>query len=137
MIEMIEPTEQPATQPTQGVFMDNFQAPNLMSIIMQALEQHIEAMVDKRFNERMADAQPDMPSMDELKDHITEMVDEKVGEVRDEFNEMIADKLCGHTREYDHDEYDQTVRTVDDAGLDDLEEAIKDVLRNSSFSINL
>lgn len=117
--------------------MDNFQAPNLIGIIMQALEQHIEAMVDKRFNERMADAQPDMPSMDELKDHITEMVDEKMSEIKDEFQEMIDDKLCEHTSEYDHDEYDQCVRNVDDAGLDDLEEAIKDVLRNSSFTINL
>ena len=142
MIEMIEPTtpatpEQQATQPTQGVFMDNFQAPNLIGIIMQALESHINNIVDKRFNERMADAQPDMPSMDELKEHITEMVDEKVGEMRGEFQEMIDEKISDHTSEYDHDEYDQTVRTVDDAGLDDLEDAIKDVLRNSSFSINL
>jgi hypothetical protein len=138
-IEMIEPTEQPATQPVthQGVFMDNYQAPNLVGIIMQALESHITALVDKRFNERMADAQPDVPSMDEIKDHITEMVDEKVGEMRDEFQEMIDEKISDHTSEYDHDEYDQTVRTVDDAGLDDLEDKIRDVLRNSSFTINL
>lgn len=133
MIEMIEPTEQPATQPTQGVFMDNFQAPNLVGIIMQALEQHIEAMVDKRFNERMADAQPDMPSMDELKDHITEMVDEKVGEMRGEFQEMIDEKISEHTDEYDHDEYDQTVRTVDDAEIDDIDQKIKDVVRSARF----
>ena len=141
-IEMIEPTEQPATEATQpvthqGVFMDNYQAPNLVGIIMQALESHITALVDKRFNERMADAQPDVPSTDEIKEHITEMVDEKVGEMRDEFQEMIDEKISEHTSEYDHDEYDQTVRTVDDAGLDDLEESIKDVLRNSSFTINL
>ena len=72
-----------------------------------------------------------------LDDKLTEKFDEKVGEVRDEFQEMIDEKISDHTSEYDHDEYDQTVRTVDDAGLDDLEEAIKDVLRNSSFSINL
>jgi hypothetical protein len=122
MIEMIEPTEQPATptQPTQGVFMDNFQAPNLIGIIMQALESHINNIVDKRFNERMSGVSA--LSSDDIKDVITEMIDEKMEE---------------HTNEYDHDEYDQTVRTVDDAGLDDLEEAIKDVLRNSSFSINL
>ena len=136
-IEMIDPTEQPATttQPTQGVFMDNFTAPNLIGIIMQALEQHITALVDKRFNERMADIT--LPTVDDLKDTITEMVDEKVGEMRDEFQEMIDDKLCEHTSEYDHDEYDQTVRTVDDAELDDIEDKIKDVLRNSSFTINL
>lgn len=138
-IEMIEPTEQPATQPVthQGVFMDTYQAPNLVGIIMQALEQHIEAVVDKRFTERMAEIQIEMPNMDELKDHITEMVDEKVGEMRDEFQEMIDEKISDHTSEYDHDEYDQTVRTVDDAGLDDLEEKVKDVLRSSSFTINL
>ncbi|MCH9834629.1 hypothetical protein K0U83_03160 [bacterium] len=139
-IEMIEPTtpattEQPAVTTHQGVFMDNYQAPNLVGIIMQALESHITALVDKRFNERMADLPT--PNMDDIKDTITEMVDEKVGEVRDEINEMIDEKISDHTSEYDHDEYDQTVRTVDDAGLDDLEDAIKDVLRSASFSINL
>ena len=144
MIEMIDPTtpanpEQPATQPTQGVFMSNFQAPNLVGIIMQALEQHIEAMVDKRFNERMA-ALP-TPDLEELKDSITEMIDEKVDEkvsdIHNEIKEMIDDKLSEHTNEYDHDEYDQTVNTVDDAGLDDIEDKIKDVLRSASFRINL
>lgn len=138
-IEMIEPTEQQATQPVthQGVFMDNFQAPNLVGIIMQALEQHIEAMVDKRFTERMAEIQIEMPNLDDVKDTITEMVDEKVGEMRDEFKEMIDDKLSDHTSEYDHDEYDQCVRNVDDAGLDDLEEKVKDVLRGVSISLDL
>lgn len=117
--------------------MSNFQAPNLVGIIMQALEQHIEAMVDKRFTERMAEIQIEMPSMDELKDHITEMVDEKMSEIKDEFNDMIDEKISDHTSEYDHDEYDQCVRNVDDAGIDDLEDTIRDVLRNSSFTINL
>ena len=115
--------------------MSNFQAPNLVGIIMQALEQHIEAMVDKRFNERMAGVSA--LSTDDIKDTITEMVDEKVGEMRDEFQEMIDEKISDHTSEYDHDEYDQTVRTVDDAELDDLEDKIKDVLRSSSFTILL
>ena len=100
--------------------MDNFKAPNLIGIIMQALEQHIEAMVDKRFNERMADFE--MPSMDDVKNALHDMLQEKMDE---------------HTSEYDHDEYDETVRTVDDAGLDDLEDKIRDVLRSSSFTINL
>lgn len=141
MIEMIEPTpatpEQPATQSTQGVFMDNFTAPNLVGIIMQALEQHIEAMVDKRFTERMAEIQIEMPNLDDVKDTITEMIDEKVGEIKDEINEMIDEKVCAHTSEYDHDEYDETVRTVDDAELDDIDEKIKDTLRGLSLSINL
>lgn len=111
----------PATQPaTQGVFMDKFQAPNLIGIIMQALEQHIEAMVDKRFTERMADFE--MPSMDDVKNALTDMIDEK---------------LSDHTNEYDHDEYDETVRTVDNADLDELEDKIKDTLRGLSLSINL
>ena len=142
MIEMIEPTtpatpEQPAVTTHQGVFMDNFQAPNLIGIIMQALEQHIEAMVDKRFTERMAEIQIEMPDLEEIKDSLTEAIDEKVGEMRDEFQEMIDEKISDHTSEYDHDEYDQCVRNVDDAGLDDLEDKIRDVLRNSSFTINL
>jgi hypothetical protein len=142
MIEMIEPTvpatpEQPAPQPTQGVFMDNFQAPNLIGIIMQALEQHIEAMVDKRFTERMAEIQIEMPDLEEIKDSLTEMIDEKMSEIKDEFNDMIDEKISDHTSEYDHDEYDQCVRNVDEGWTDDLEEKIREVLRGSSFTINL
>jgi len=100
--------------------MEQYQAPNLVGIIMQALEQHIEAMVDKRFNERMDAAKA--PSMDDLKDVITEMIDERMEE---------------HTDEYDHDEYDQCVRNVDDAGLDDFDEKIKDTLRGLTISLDL
>jgi hypothetical protein len=142
-VEMIDPTvpatpvttEQPATQPTQGVFMDNFQAPNLVGIIMQALESHITALVDKRFNERMADMPA--PDLDELKDELNETIDEKMSEIKDEINDMIDEKISDHTSEYDHDEYDQCVRDVENAGLDDLEDKIKDVLRGSSFTISL
>ena len=134
-IEMIEPTEQPAVTTHQGVFMDNYQAPNLVGIILQALEQHIEAMVDKRFNERMNEIE--LPDTDAITDMIDEKVDEKVSDIHNEINDMIDEKISEHTSEYDHDEYDQTVRTVDDAGLDDLEDKIRDVLRNSSFTINL
>ena len=117
--------------------MDNFQAPNLIGIIMQALEQHIEAMVDERFTERMAEIQIEMPDLEEIKDSLTEAIDEKMSEIKDEFQEMIDEKISDHTSEYDHDEYDQCVRNVDDAGLDDIEDKIRDVLRNSSFTINL
>jgi preprotein translocase subunit SecA len=150
-VEMIEPTEQPAPQPTQGVFMDNFQAPNLVGIIMQALEAHIEAMVDKRFNERMNDLKD--PTLPEIKDIMTEMFDElldekleeKISEAKDEIKQEIADtindtideKISDHQSEYDHDEYDQCVRNVDEGWTDDLEEKIREVLRGSSFTINL
>ena len=132
-VEMIDPT--PAPQPTQGVFMDNFQAPNLVGIIMQALESHITALVDKRFNERMADMPA--PDLDELKDELNETIDEKMSEIKDEINDMIDEKISDHQSEYDHDEYDQCVRDVENAGLDDLEDKIKDVLRGSSFTISL
>ena len=125
-IEMIEPTT--PTQPAQGVFMDNFQAPNLVGIIMQALEQHIEAMVDKRFNERMNDLKD--PSIHEIKDIMTEMFDELL-------DEKLTEKMEEHTDAYDHEEYDQCVRDVDAAGLDDLDHKIKDTLRGLSLSINL
>ena len=116
--------------------MDNFQAPNLIGIIVQALEQHIEAMVDKRFTERMAEIQIEMPDLDDIKDTITEMVDEKMSEIKDEFNDMIDEKISDHQSEYDHDEYDTTVRTVNDAELDDIEEKIKHVLRGIRFEAN-
>lgn len=115
--------------------MDNFQAPNLVGIIMQALESHITALVDKRFNERMADMPA--PDLDELKDELNETIDEKMSEIKDEINDMIDEKISDHTSEYDHDEYDQCVRDVENAGLDDLEDKIKDVLRGSSFTISL
>lgn len=112
--------EQPATQPTQGITMDNIQAPNLVGIIMQALESHITNLVDQRLNERMAEIK--MPNLDEIKDSITEMIDEK---------------MADHESSYDHDEYDSTVRTVDEAGLDDIEETVKEVMRNVSVTLDL
>jgi len=131
----------PATQPTQGITMENFQAPNLMGIIMQALESHITNLVDKRFNERMADIQHDMPNMETLKDEITEMIDEKVDEkmsdIHNEINDMIDEKISDHTSEYDHDEYDRIMRDVDDAGLDNLENRVKEVLHGLTVTINL
>ena len=136
-VEMIEPTEQPATptQPTQGITMDNFQAPNLVGIIMQALESHITALVDKRFNERMADLPT--PNMDDIKDTITNMVDEKVSDMQSVIDDMIDEKISDHTSEYDHDEYDQTVRIVDDAELDDIEAKIKDVMRGMTITLDV
>jgi hypothetical protein len=133
-IEMIEPTEQPATptQPTQGVFMDNFQAPNLIGIIMQALEQHIEAMVDKRFTERMNDLKD--PTLPEIKDIMTEMFDDMF---KERLDEMIDEKISDHQSEYDHDEYDQCVRDVENAGLDDFDEKIKDTLRGISITLDV
>ena len=117
--------------------MDNFQAPNLIGIIMQALEQHIEAMVDKRFTERMAEIQIEMPDLEEIKDSLTEMIDEKMSEIKDEFNDMIDEKISDHTSEYDHDEYDQCVRDVENAGLDDFDEKIKDTLRGISITLDV
>jgi uncharacterized protein YicC (UPF0701 family) len=116
--------------------MDNFQAPNLVGIIMQALESHITALVDKRFNERMKEIEMPGWDMDDLKDTVTEMVDEKMSEVNDEIDEKIAEAINEHTSEYDHDEYDTTVRTVNDAELDDIEEKIKHVLRGIRFEAN-
>jgi len=130
MIEMIEPTT-PAT-PTQGVFMDNFQAPNLVGIIMQALEQHIEAMVDKRFNERMNDLKD--PSIHEIKDIMTEMFDEMLDE---KLEARIDEKFEQHTDAYDHEKYDEMVGIIEDSGLDDLEEKVKDVMRNVSITLDL
>ena len=135
-VEMIEPTT-PATptQPTQGITMDNFQAPNLVGIIMQALESHITALVDKRFNERMADLPT--PNMDDIKDTITNMVDEKVSDMHSVIDDMIDEKISDHTSEYDHDEYDSTVTTVNDAELDDIEAKIKDVMRGMTITLDV
>ena len=100
--------------------MDTFQAPNLVGIIMQALESHITDLVDKRFNERMADFE--MPSMDDVKNALTDMLDEKMEE---------------HTHAYDHEDYDRVVSLVDDSDLDDLEEKVRDILRSTPITLDL
>lgn len=100
--------------------MDNFQAPNLVGIIMQALESHINDIVDKRFNERMAGVSA--PSLDDIKDAITDMIDEKMEE---------------HTHAYDHEDYDRVVSLVDDSDLDDLEEKVRDILRGTPITLDL
>ena len=102
--------------------MDKYQAPNLVGIILQALEQHIEAMVDKRFTERMAEIQIEMPNLDDIKDTITDMIDEKMEE---------------HTHAYDHEDYDRVVSLVDDSDLDDLEEKVRDILRGTPITLDL
>lgn len=134
-IEMIEPTT-PATptQPVthQGVFMDKYQAPNLVGIILQALEQHIEAMVDKRFNERMNDLKD--PSIHEIKDIMTEMFDEMMDE---KLEARLDEKLEEHTDAYDHEKYDEMVGIIEDSGVDDIEEKIKDVMRNVSVTLDI
>ena len=122
--------------------MDNLQAPNLVGIIMQALESHITALVDKRLNERCLITRLEalemnrINGMDDIKDTVTEMVDEKMSDMHSEINDMIDEKISDHQSEYDHDEYDTTVRTVNDAELDDIEEKIKHVLRGIRFEAN-
>jgi uncharacterized membrane protein YheB (UPF0754 family) len=115
--------------------MDNFQAPNLVGIIMQALESHITALVDQRFNERMKEIE--LPNADAITDMIDEKVDDKVSNIHNEILDMIDEKISDHQSEYDHDEYDQCVRNVDDAGLDDIEDKIKDVLRGISVTLDI
>jgi hypothetical protein len=158
-IELAQDNAIPAspTPATQGITMENFQAPNLVGIIMQALESHITNLVDKRFNERMEEIKMPGWDIDDIKNVMTETfeemlddkvdaqltekvddaVDQKVDEFRGEINDIIDEKLSDHQSEYDHDEYDRIMRDVDDAGLDDLEDKIKEVLRSSSFTINL
>jgi hypothetical protein len=127
--------------------MENFQAPNLMGIIMQALESHISDLVDKRFNERMNDLKD--PTIPEIKDIMTEMFDELLddkleekkseilSDIDDVIDDKIDDKLSDHQSEYDHDEYDRIVRAVDDAGIDDIEDKVKEVLRSTPITIHL
>jgi hypothetical protein len=131
---MNDTTTQP-TQPTQGTIMNN--TPTILSIITQSLDAYINDLVDKRFHERMAEIQIEMPNMAELEDAMTELVEKKMSEIKNGLNEMIDDKITDHTDEYDHDEYDEMVRTVDDAGIDDLDHKIKDLLRGASVSINV
>lgn len=101
---------------------------NFISSIMSALETQINAIVDKRVAQILEQTAVPAVTMAEL------------DALRHELMEMMDTKLDEHTSEYDHEEYDATVRVVEDAGLDNmdsLEDKIKDVLRNVSVSFEL
>ena len=104
--------------------------PTILSIITQALDAYINDLVDKRFHERMAEIQIEMPNMAELEDAMTELVEKKMSEIKNGLNEMIDDKITDHTSTYDHDEYDEVIGKMKDVDFEDMEEAVKNALRN-------
>jgi hypothetical protein len=109
---MTDTTTQP-TQPTQGTTVNN--TPTILSIITQALDAYINDLVDKRFHERMAEIQIEMPNIEDFKTVAKEMIDERMER---------------HTKSYDHDEYDEVIGKMKDVDFEDMEEAVKNALRN-------
>ena len=89
--------------------------PTILSIITQSLDAYINDLVDKRFHERMAEIQIEMPNIEDFKTVAKEMIDESMER---------------HTNSYDHDEYDEVIGNMKDVDFDDMEEAVKNALRN-------
>ena len=70
-------------------------------------------------------------------DNITTASDERIQEIADDAARMV---LSEHTEEYDHDGYDRLEDKLDDKvneAIDDLdmEDKLRDTLRNMTFSI--
>ena len=74
--------------------------------------------------------------MDALRELVTPLVGSMV-------EAKIEEAISAHCEEYDHDEYDRMLRTMEDHDLDDfvkqheLEDAVKDAVSNLTFDISV
>lgn len=74
--------------------------------------------------------------MDALRELVTPLVGSMV-------EAKIEEAISAHCEEYDHDEYDRMLRTMEDHDLDDfvkqheLEDAVKDAVRDLTFEVSV
>lgn len=74
--------------------------------------------------------------MDALRELVTPLVGSMV-------EAKIEEAISAHLEDYDHDEYDRMLRTMEDHDLDDfvrsgdLEDAVKDAVRDLTFDISV
>lgn len=74
--------------------------------------------------------------MDALRELVTPLVGSMV-------EAKIEEAISAHQEEYDHDEYDRMLRTMEDHDLDDfvkhyaLEDAVKEAVSNLTFDISV
>jgi len=116
--------------------------------VTAAVEAHITAIQQQHANivgelaqriatleARLTDLSPEV-DMDALRALVTPLVGSMV-------EAKIEEAISAHCEEYDHDEYDRMLRTMEDHDLDDfvkqheLEDAVKDAVRDLTFEVSV
>jgi len=116
--------------------------------VTAAVEAHITAIQQQHANivgelaqriatleARLTDLSPEV-DMDALRELVTPLVGSMV-------EAKIEEAINAHQEDYDHDEYDRMLRTMEDHDLDDfvkhdaLEDAVKDAVRDLTFEISV
>lgn len=94
------------------------------------LQQHANVVAglsidNDNLKQRVANLELRMPINTDL-NKIREMIDTKIEEALDE-----------HANAYDHDRYDSVCDDFENRGNGDIEDAVRDVMRNASFSVEV
>jgi len=116
--------------------------------VTAAVEAHITAIQQQHANivgelaqriatleARLTDLSP-VVDMDALRELVTPLVGSMV-------EAKIEEAISAHQENYDHDEYDRMLRTMEDHDLDDfvrggdLEDAVKDAVRDLTFEVSV
>jgi hypothetical protein len=116
--------------------------------VTAAVEAHITAIQQQHANivgelaqriatleARLTDLSPEV-DMDALRALVTPLVGSMV-------EAKIEEAISAHQEEYDHDEYDRMLRTMEDHDLDDfvksgeLEDSVKEAVSNLTFEISV
>lgn len=120
------------TQPTQRTTMNFEQNITLVGTIIRALEQHIHSIVDARINDRMVDIHSIVDArINDQMDMLDLPTDATVRNIVNEIMESVIDeKMELHTKMYNHDEYDEVLGNIKDVDFTDMEDAVKNALRN-------
>lgn len=104
----------------------------LVGTIIRALEQHIHSIVDARINDRMVDIHSIVDArINDQMDMLDLPTDATVRNIVNEIMESVIDeKMELHTKMYNHDEYDEVLGNIKDVDFTDMEDAVKNALRN-------
>lgn len=104
----------------------------LVGTIIHALERHIHSTVDARIHDHMVDIRNSVEErINERMDTLDLPTDATVRSIVNEIMDFVIDeKMERHTKMYDHDEYDEVLCNIKDVDFTDMEEAVKNALRN-------
>jgi hypothetical protein len=116
----------------QGTTMNFEQNITLVGTIIRALEQHIHSIVDARINDHMVAIRNSVEErINERMDMLDLPTDATVRSIVNEIMDSVIDeKMKLHTKTYDHDEYDEVLGNLKDVDFTDMEETVKNALRN-------
>lgn len=104
----------------------------LVGTIIRALEQHIHSIVDARINDHMVGIRNSVEErINDQMDMLDLPTDATVRNIVNEIMESVIDeKMELHTKMYNHDEYDEVLGNIKDVDFTDMEDAVKNALRN-------